>query len=72
MSTMNIKKQPLEVFYKKAVLKNFLKIHRKISVLKSLFNQVAGLWVYNFIKKKRFQHRCLSVNIKKIFKKHLF
>ena len=43
MFTMNIKKQPLEVIYKKAVLKNFLKIHRKTSVLKSLFNQVAGL-----------------------------
>ena len=33
-------------------------------VLKSLFNKVAGLQAWNFIK-KRFQHSCFLVNIVK-------
>ena len=33
--------------------KQFLKIHSKASVLKSLFNKVAGLMVCNFIKRKK-------------------
>ena len=37
------KKQPSEMFCKKGVLKKFLKFHRKIAVLESLFNKVAGL-----------------------------
>ena len=32
-----------EVFCEKGVLRNFGKIHRKISVAESLFNKVAGL-----------------------------
>ena len=36
-----MKKQPLEVFYKKAVLKTLANIHRKTPVLESLFNKVA-------------------------------
>ena len=35
----------------KAVLKKFLNIHRKETVLESLFNRVAGLKVCNFIKR---------------------
>ena len=37
-------------------------------MLESLFNQVVGLQVFNFIK-KRFQHRCFSANIAKFFKR---
>ena len=36
-------------------------------MLKSLFNKVADLKVWNFIKKK-FQHRCFPVNIAKFLK----
>ena len=31
-NNVNVQKQPLDVFYKKAVLKNFCIIHRKICV----------------------------------------
>ena len=64
MFTMNNKKQPPEVFYKKAVLKTFLNANRKISVFESLPNQVAALQISNFFK-KRFQRRCFLVNIAK-------
>ena len=37
-------KQPPEVFYKKGVLKNIAKIHRKTPVPKSFFNKVAGFY----------------------------
>ena len=36
-------------------------------MLESFFNQVAGLRVCNFIK-KRFQHRCFSMNFAKFLK----
>ena len=36
---------------KKAVLKNFLNIHRKTSVAEPRFNKFAGLEAYNLIKK---------------------
>ena len=39
-------------------------------MLESLFNQVAGLQVCNFIK-KRPKHRGFSVNISKFLKKHI-
>ena len=38
-----LQKQPPEVFYKKGVLQNFEKTHRKAPVLESLLNKVAGL-----------------------------
>ena len=65
---MNNKKQPPEVFYKKAVLKTFLNANRKISVFESLPNQVAALQISNFFK-RRFQRSCFLVNIAKFFKK---
>ena len=43
----------------------------KTLVLASLFNKVADLRVYNFIK-KRLQHRCFPVNIAKFFKNGCF
>ena len=64
MFSVNNNKQPPEVFYKTAVLKNFLNIPRKIPVSESLFNQVAGLNIRDYIK-KRFQHMCFSVTIAK-------
>ena len=54
----------------------FCNIHRKTPVLKSLFNNVAGLKVHSFIR-KRLHHMCFLVkNIAKFFKtafkEHLF
>ena len=46
------KKQPPEVFCKKRCPWKFRNIHRKTPVLESLFNKVAGLKAYNFIKKR--------------------
>ena len=37
ISGCKIQKQPPEVFYKKSFLKNFCNIHRKMSVLESVF-----------------------------------
>ena len=36
-------RHPPEVFYRKGFLKNFLKTHKKTTVLESLLNKVAGL-----------------------------
>ena len=54
----------IEVFHKKAVLKNYGIF---TTVLESLFNKVKGLQACNFIK-KRLQHRCFSVNIAKFLR----
>ena len=46
--------------------KTFRNIHRKISVLESLFNKVADLVACNFISTlswKKLKHRCFTVNI---------
>ena len=49
---MKVQKQPPEVFYKTAALKNFASyIHRKTPVLESLFNNVGGLRPLNLIKR---------------------
>ena len=52
--TICVQKQPLEVFCKKGVLRNFAKFTRK-HLLKGIFLQAALL-------KKVLQHRCFSVN----------
>ena len=70
MLTMNTKKEPPEVFYKKAVLKNFSILTGKHLCWSLFFNQFVVLQVCNFIK-KRFQHRCFSVNIAKFLKTHI-
>ena len=57
-------KQPLELFCKKRSSQKFCKSHRKTSVLKSLFNRVAGLQGCNFIK-KGLQHRYFPMEITK-------
>ena len=45
----------------------YRKIHREISVLESLFNNIAGLEVCNFIK-KWLQHSWFSVRFSKFFR----
>ena len=54
---------PPEVFYKRAVIKNFVIFTGK-HVFESLFYKVADRQTWNFIK-KRLQHRCFPVNIAK-------
>ena len=66
MSVMNNKKQPPESFYDKAVLKTFL-IPTGKYLRSNLFLSSCRSSVCNFIK-KRFQHRCFSVNIAKFLK----
>ena len=66
LKTSKVQKQPLGMFCKKAVLKNFATF-TQTSVLESLFNKVEGLKVCKFIK-KRLQHRCFPVNIANFLK----
>ena len=40
------------MFFKISVLKKFHNIHKKLPVLESVFNKVAGLKAKNFIKKE--------------------
>ena len=54
-------------FCKKMYSVKVRKYHRKIPVLESVFNKVAGLRAYNFIAKK-LQHRCFPVKFAKIFR----
>ena len=54
------KSSHLQIFFKKGVVKKFLNIHRKISLLESLFNETAG-----FLKAQVF----FFVNITKFFRK---
>ena len=49
-------------------LKQFRKIHSETSELKSLFNKIAGLMVYNFIRKKE----AFSCKFSKVFEKTYF
>ena len=56
-------KQPYAYILHNRCCKKFCNIHRKTSVLVSLFNKVAGLTVCNFIStlfQKRLQHRWLQ------------
>ena len=46
-------------------------IHRKTSVLESLFSKVVSLEAWNVIK-KRLQHRCFPVNIAKFLRTVFF
>ena len=66
LKTSKVQKQPLGIFCKKTVLKNFATF-TQTSVLESLFNKVEGLKVCKFIK-KRLQHRCFPVNIANFLK----
>ena len=57
-------KQPLEVFYKKGVLKNFAKVPGKHLFQSFSFNKVAHLRPATLLK-KRFWHKCFPVNFAK-------
>ena len=63
-------KQPWEVFYKKAVIKNFAIFTGK-QLCWGLFLLKLHLKACNFIK-KRLQPRCLPVNIEKFLKTAIF
>ena len=56
---------------KKGVLKYFAKFPRKTPVLESLFNKIAGLEAYDFIK-KTLQHRCFPVKLAKFLRTPFF
>ena len=63
----------MQIFLEIGVLK-VCNIHRKMSVLESLFSKITSLEACNFIK-NRLQHRCFPVNIaefliKLFFKEH--
>ena len=53
--------------YSDSIKKAVRNIHRKMPLLESLFNKVAGLLACNFIK-KRLQHRCFPVNVAKFLR----
>ena len=62
----HFKKQPPEVFYKKAILKNLQYSLQQIPVLESLYNKVADLMACSVsVIKKRLQHGCFPVKIAK-------
>ena len=64
---IQIQKQPLEVFYKKSVLRNFAKFTGK-NLRQNLFlNKVAGLRPATLLK-KRLWHRCFTVNFVKFLR----
>ena len=62
-----VQREPPEVLYEKAVLKNFAKFTGKHLCLSHFFNKVAGLQACNFIE-KRPQHSCFPVNVAKILR----
>ena len=64
------KSSHLQVFFKIGVFKN-VTIFTEKHLCWSLFNKVAGVKAYNFIK-KRLRHRCFPVNTAKIFKNSFF
>ena len=60
-----------QMFFKMDILKYFRNIHRKTTVLDSLFNKIAGLQACNF-SKKSLQHRCFPVNNEEFLKTTFF
>ena len=73
---LNSRSSRSQIFFKLGVLKNLEIFTGKYLCWNlSLFNEIAGLKAYNFIK-KRLQHRCFPVNIAKFvrayFKEHLW
>ena len=53
---------------KKKCSKNFSNFHRKTTALEATFNRVAGLQIYNFIKKSH-QQKCFPENFSKFLGK---
>ena len=71
--SLNFRSSHQRCSIEKAVLKKFLNIYRKTTVLESLFNRVAGPKACNFIIRwtPTQQHRCLPVNIAKFLRKSI-
>ena len=61
-----IEQQPLQVVYKKLLLK-ILQYSQDKTCVGVFFNKVAGLWACNFIE-KRLQHRCFPAIIAKFLR----
>ena len=70
MFKLNLWKQPLEVFYKRVVLKNFAKFTRKDLCQRLFLNKVAS-GTCNFIEKKT-QAQVFSYKFCEIFKNNFF
>ena len=70
MFVQYVQKEPLEVFFKKDVLKNFANFTGKHPCWSLFFNKVTGLRASSFIR-KRLQHRCVPVKLAKFYE-HLF
>ena len=68
---MHGEKQSLEHVLQNRYSWKFCKFHGKAPVLESLFNKVADLLAYNFIK-KRLQHRCFPVNVAQFLRTPVF
>ena len=64
-SSINIQKQPPEVFYKKRCSDKFHKIHRKTPASESFFNKVAGLRPEV---RPEAWHRCFLANFEKFLR----
>ena len=60
-------KQPPQTFYKKDVLKNFVKFTGKYLCQNLLFNKVAGMRPATLLEKRR-RRRCFPVNFVKFSK----
>ena len=57
----NLQKRSFTGIFQNKCPSKFHNIHRKTLALEFLFNKVAGLKAYNFIK-KRLRHRCIPAN----------
>ena len=66
MFVQYVQKEPLEVFFKKDVLKNFANFTGKHPCWSLFFNKVTGLRASSFIR-KRLQHRCVPVKLAKFY-----
>ena len=71
--SLNFRSSHQRCSIEKAVLKKFLNIYRKTTVLESLFNRVAGPKACDVIIRwtPTQQHRCLPVNIAKFLRKSI-
>ena len=68
---IGVEKQPLKVFYKKGVLRNFVKFPGKHLCQSLFFNKVVDYKACNFIKKES-QAQVLSCEFWEIFKDTFF
>ena len=67
--TNTLQKQPIKVFYKKGVLRNFAKFTWKHLYQSLFFDKVAGPWPATLLK-KRLWCRCFPLNFAKFLRAH--